>query len=204
MRVTVINHVSLDGVMQGPGRPDEDTRGGFTAGGWASARSDTAMTEAVGRRMGRPGGGMLLGRRSYEGMLAHWNAEGGPFKEGLNAAAKYVASRHPEAELAWPNTTLLHGDVPAAVADLRRKPGGDLVIMGSGELIRSLLPRGLIDEFLLMVHPLVLGGGRRLFEPDGEAAELRLVGSEATSTGVILATYEPLRSEPGVDAAPGE
>jgi dihydrofolate reductase len=190
MRVVVINHVTLDGVMQGPGRPDEDTRGGFTAGGWAAGRSDQGpMVEAVGERMGAPGGAMLLGRRSYEGMLGHWNAQGGPFKEGLNAATKYVASSDPGTALEWPNSTLLHGDVPAAVADLREQPGGNLVVMGSGELIRSLLPHGLVDEFLLMIHPLVLGSGRRLFEPDDHAFELQLVDSLTTPAGVIIATY---------------
>lgn len=192
MRIVVVNHVTLDGVMQGPGRADEDTRDGFTAGGWAVERNDPAMFEAVGRRMGSPGGGMLLGRRSYEGMLSHWNAAGGPFKEGLNAATKYVASRDPDAALEWPNSRLLGGDVPAAVAELKREEGGDLVVMGSGELIRSLLPHGLIDEFLVMIHPLVLGTGRRLFGESERAFDLKLADCEPTSTGVILATYEPL------------
>jgi len=192
MRIVVVNHVTLDGVMQSPGRPDEDPRDGFVHGGWARAGGgDPAILAAVGERMGTPGGGMLLGRRSYEEMLGHWNAQGGPFKDGLNGAAKYVASSDPATRLAWPSSTLLHGDVPAAVAELKRQPGGSLVIMGSGELIRSLAPHDLIDEFLLMIHPLVLGSGRRLFEHDGQLAKLRLVSSDATATGVIVASYEP-------------
>ena len=156
MRIVVINHLSLDGVMQSPGRPDEDTRGGFRHGGWATGGNDEAMFKAIGERMGKPDGGMLLGRRSYEDMLSTWNAKGGPFKDGLNNARKYIASSSSATKLEWPNSTLVHGDVPAAVAELKKNPGGNLVIMGSGQLIRSLLPHGLIDEYLLMIYPLVL------------------------------------------------
>lgn len=191
MRVVVVNHVTLDGVMQGPGRPDEDTRDGFDHGGWAEGAEDPAAIEAIGARMSTPGGGMLLGRRSYEDMLRSWNQRGGPYKDALNAADKYVASSDPDLELEWPNSTLLHGDVPAAVAELRNRDGGNLVIMGSGVLIRSLLPHGLIDEFLLMLHPLVLGSGRRLFEDDDQLVQLRLTGCEGTESGVVIVSYEP-------------
>ena len=188
----VINHLTLDGVMQSPGRPDEDTRDGFVHGGWAAPRAeDPAIFGAVGERMAAPDGGLLLGRRSYEGMLSAWNERGGPYKEALNAATKYVASNSSETRLEWPNSTLLSGDVPAAVAEIKQGPGGNLVIMGSGELIRSLRPDGLIDEYLLMIHPLVLGSGRRLFEPGDSASELRLLDSAATASGVVLATYQP-------------
>lgn len=190
LRLVVINHLSLDGVMQGPGRPDEDTRGGFAHGGWASAAQDPAVMDAIGERMGA-GGGMLLGHRSYEDMLGHWNEHGGPFKDPLNAATKYVASRSRETELEWPNSTLLGGDVPADVAELKLRGTGNLVIMGSGELIRSLLPHALIDEFLLMIHPLVLGSGQRLFAHDAERLDLQLADVGSSSTGVIIATYRP-------------
>jgi dihydrofolate reductase len=174
MRVVVINHLTLDGVMQSPGRPDEDTRDGFTHGGWAIPGGDEVMARALGAHMGKTDGGLLLGRRSYEEMLSSWNAQGGPFKDALNSAPKYVASASAAATLAWPNSTLLHGDVPAAVAELKQSSvGGDLVIMGSGRLIRSLLPHGLIDEYLLMIHPLVLGSGRRLFDHDEHLVKLR-------------------------------
>jgi dihydrofolate reductase len=192
MRIVVINHLTLDGVMQSPGRPDEDTRGGFSHGGWAIPGNDPAMFQAIGERMAKPDGGMLLGRRSYEDMLASWNAKGGPFKDGLNNARKYVASSSSATKLEWPNSNLLHGDVPAAVAELKETSGGNLVIMGSGQLIRSLIPQGLIDEYLLMIHPLMLGSGNRLFEHDDNLARLKLVGSTATTTGVILATYQPV------------
>src|SRR5437588_8553756 len=192
MRLVVINHITLDGVMQAPGRPDEDTRDGFRRGGWAAAGNDEVMLEALGKRMGKPDGGLLLGRRSYEQLLASWNAQGGPFKDALNNARKYVASSNPSARLVWPNSTLLQGDVPAAVADLKRSSGTNLAIMGSGVLIGSLMAADLIDEYLLMIVPLVLGNGRRLFA-GGTQASLRLVDSSTTSTGVLIATYEPAR-----------
>ncbi|SIS17472.1 dihydrofolate reductase family protein [Williamsia sterculiae] len=190
MRVLVVNHLTLDGVLQGPGNPQEDTRDGFAHGGWALAGNDPAMGAAIGARMG-DGFAWLFGRRSYEGMLSHWNSVGGPFKDGLNGTPKYVVSSHPDAELPWPNSTLLTGDVPSQVATLRARPGGNLVIMGSGALIRSLLPHELIDEMLLMIHPIVLGSGRRLFGPDDDVHRLRLVDSAATDSGVLLATYRP-------------
>lgn len=192
-RAVVINHVTLDGVMQGPGRPDEDTRGGFEHGGWAASRNDEVMGAKVGEGMGGEHA-FLFGRRSYEGMLEGWNRMGGPFKDALNNAPKYVASRSAATTLEWPNSTLLHGDVPAAVAELKQGSGGDLVIMGSGELIGSLMVAELIDVFLLMIHPLVLGTGRRLFS-DGVHAPLRLTDSMTTTKGVLLATYEPARQE---------
>jgi len=191
MRLVVINHVTLDGVMQSPGRPDEDTHGGFRHDGWAIPANDEAMVQATGERMAKPGGGLLLGRRSYEDMLASWNARGGPYKEALNSAPKHVASRSSATSLDWPNSTLLHGDIPAAVAGLKQRPGGNLVIMGSGQLIRSLLPSGLIDEYLLLIYPILLGSGQRLFEHDNRFTELRLVDSTVTNKGVIIATYQP-------------
>ena len=190
-KVIVINHLTLDGVMQGPGRPDEDTRDGFERGGWGIPRSDGAMVAKMGERMSGHHA-FLFGRRTYEELLASWNAQGGPFKDALNNARKYVASSNPATRLDWPNSTLLRGDTPAAVADLKQSSGTNLVIMGSGVLIGSLMAADLIDEYLLMIHPLVLGTGRRLFA-GGTQALLRLVDSSTTSTGVLIATYEPAR-----------
>jgi dihydrofolate reductase len=134
-RVVVINHLTLDGVMQGPGRPDEDTRDGFDLGGWAGANVDDVVNAAVGAR--RPqSGGMLLGRRSYEDMLGYWNTQDSPFKDMLNDAPKYVASRTLSEPLPWPNSTLLTGGVAESVAQLKQESGRDLNVMGSGELIR--------------------------------------------------------------------
>jgi len=187
-----MNAVTLDGVMQGPGRPDEDTRNGFERGGWAVPRSDEAIVAKMGERMGGDRA-FLFGRRTYEDLLASWNARGGPFKDALNNARKYVASSSPATRLDWPNSTLLRGDIPAAVAELKESSGTNLVIMGSGVLIGSLMATDLIDEYLLMIHPLVLGTGRRLFA-GGTQASLRLVDSSTTSTGVLIATYEPARA----------
>ena len=188
-KVIVMNHLTLDGVMQGPGRADEDTRDGFEHGGWAvPGGGDEAIVAKMGERMGGDRA-FLFGRRTYEDLLASWNAQGGPFKEALNNARKYVASSDPAARLAWPNSTLLHGDVPAAVADLKQRSGTRLVIMGSGVLIGSLMAANLIDEYLLMIHPLVLGTGRRLF-PEGVQVPLRLAEGVITSTGVVIASYE--------------
>jgi dihydrofolate reductase len=190
-KVIVMNLASLDGVMQSPGRPDEDTRGGFTLGGWGVPYGDETMAAKMGERMGEAHS-WLFGRRSYEDMLVAWNARGGPFKDGLNNVQKYVASRDPEATLEWPNSTLLSGDVPAAVKELKQSSNTNLVIMGSGELIGGLRAADLIDEYLLSIVPLVLGTGRRLFA-GGTYATLRLVESTTTSKGVLLAVYERAR-----------
>ncbi len=190
-KVIVMNWVSLDGVMQGPGRADEDTRDGFEHGGWAIPYSDEATAANMGERMGADRA-FLFGRRTYEQLLAVWNAVGGPFKDALNNAPKFVASSNPATSLEWPNSTLLHGDVPAAVAKLRESSGANLVVMGSGVLIGALMAADVIDEYLLMIAPLVLGTGRRLFA-GGTYASLRLVDSSTTSTGVLMATYEPAR-----------
>ena len=190
-KVIVMNWVTLDGVMQGPGRTDEDTRDGFAHGGWGTAYSDEATVAKVGERMGGDRA-FLFGRRTYEELLASWNARGGPFKDALNNTHKFVASNNPEAKLDWPNSNLLHGDVPAAAADLKESSGANLVIMGSGELIGSLMAADVIDEYLLMIAPLVLGTGRQLFA-GGTHASLRLVDSSTTSKGVLITAYEPAR-----------
>jgi dihydrofolate reductase len=190
-KVIVMNWMTLDGVMQGPGRPDEDTRDGFEHGGWGVPYGDGATYAKMGERMGGDHA-WLFGRRTYEDLLASWNAQGGPFKDALNNARKFVASSNPATSLDWPNSTLLHGDVPAAVTDLKESSGANLVVMGSGELIGSLMAADVIDEYLLMIAPLVLGTGRRLFA-DGVRASLRLVESVTTHTGVVIATYERAR-----------
>ncbi len=195
-KIIVMNWVTLDGVMQSPGRAEEDTRDGFTYGGWAVPYSDEAAVAKVGERLAELTDGnfaWLFGRYSYEEMLTYWNSESGPFKDPLNNIRKYVASSNPEARLDWPNSTLLHDDVPAAVADLKQSAHTNLVIMGSAVLIGSLIATDLIDEYLLMIAPLVLGIGRRMF-PEGVHAALRLTDSMTTSTGAIIATYEPARN----------
>jgi dihydrofolate reductase len=131
----------------------------------------------------------LFGHRSYDDMLRHWNAVGGPMADGLNAATKYITSNDPTTELPWPNSTLLTGDVLAEVTALRARPGGNLVVMGSGQLIHSLLRRDLVDGLLLFTHPLVLGTGLRLFAEDGGMRTFDLVECSAAKGGVVVASY---------------
>jgi len=190
-RVVVINHATLDGVMQSPGRAEEDTRDGFTHGGWSSPNADDQVVAATYARVEEGGGlQLLLGRRSYEGMLGYWNTQDSPFKEGLNNAPKYVASRTLAEPLPWPNSTLLKGDVGDAVTELKRTLGGDLTVMGSGALIQKLMRDDLIDEYLLFIHPLILGTGRRLFGDGSPPASLSLIESATTKTGVLIVRYE--------------
>lgn len=195
-RIVVMNHVTVDGVMQAPGRPDEDTRGGFSHGGWGrrSAMPEDALGKAMSERMVAGGGlaGWLFGRRTYEELLASGNARGGPFKDALNNSPKHVVSTTLTEPLPWPNSTLLRGDIADAVGTLKAQSKGVLAIMGSGELIGSLMAADLIDEYLLMIHPLVLGTGRRLF-PEKVDVSLRLTDSGSSATGVVIATYEPAR-----------
>ena len=183
--------LSLDGVMQAPARPDEDTRGGFTSGGWANAYADQAMGEASGRHMATSGG-LLLGRRTYEDFYDVWpkRTDGNPYTEVLNASTKYVASRTLQEPLPWQNSVLTR-DAVATVAELKPSLDKDLTILGSGELVRSLMAAGLVDRFVLLVHPLVLGTGTRLFPAAGSPLDLRLVDSVTTPTGVVIGTYEP-------------
>jgi len=188
-KVVVIEHVTLDGVMQAPGRADEDQRDGFEHGGWAHARVDEVMGRVMGEGMAR-GGALLFGRRTYEDFFSFWPTQtDNPYTDVLDNTMKYVASRSLKEPLPWRNSTLLHGDAAEAVAKL--KEGDDLGVLGSGQLVRSLMQRGLVDEFVLMTHPLVLGTGRRLFADGGAFAELRLTDTTTTTTGVVIAKYQP-------------
>ena len=189
-RITVTNHVTLDGVMQSPAHPDEDRRGGFDHGGWSVPYADAVMGGVMAEGMAQARD-LLLGRRTYEHFAAYWphQTDDNPFTPVLNAAQKHVASRTLREPLPWVNSSLLEGDAADAVAALKQQPGKDLVILGSGELAQALMRRNLIDEYLLTIHPLVLGAGRRLFEHPGAYATLRLVDARTTTTGVIIATY---------------
>lgn len=192
MKVVVTNNLTLDGVMQGPGHVDEDRRGGFEKGGWAAPYADPVMGEVMGKGIGN-GGALLFGRRTYEHFASVWadGPEDSPFTAVLNERQKYVASTTLREPLAWRNSTLLEGDAADAVERLKAQPGKDLVILGSGELVRSLMRRNLIDEYVLPIHPLVLGSGMRLFDHDSAFSELRLVDTTTTTTGVVIATYQP-------------
>ena len=187
-KVVVVNHVSLDGVMQAPGRPDEDRRGAFEHGGWAQPQNDPVMGQAMAEHMSSDSA-LLLGRWTYESFADFWpHQTDNPFTESLNNTQKYVASRSLTAPLSWSNSTLLENDATDAVAELKQRGDQDLTILGSGELIHSLMRRDLIDEWMLLIHPLVLGVGRRLF-PEGTSARLQLVTSLTTTTGVVIARY---------------
>jgi dihydrofolate reductase len=195
--ITVFNSLTLDGVMQAPGRPDEDTRGGFAAGGWAAPYMDEVMGRVAAEGMAGPGA-LLLGRRTYEDFHGFWpNQTDNPFTEVLDTTRKYVASTTLREPLGWRNSTLLEGDAAEAVARLKEQPGEDLTVLGSGELVRSLRRRDLVDRYVLLLHPLVLGSGRRLFPDGGPASTLRLVDSVPTTTGVIIATYQPVTAREG-------
>jgi dihydrofolate reductase len=191
-KVVLFISLTADGVMQAPGRPDEDRRGGFAHGGWATPYADSILGSVAGGSMGTSSA-LLLGRRTYEDFYSVWpnRPKPNPFTDLLNNIQKYVASTTLTQPLPWSNSTLLSGDAATAVARLRDQPGKDLVILGSGELAQSLMRRNLIDTFVLLVHPLVLGTGRRLFREDGPNIKLRQVETKTTTTGVVITTYHP-------------
>jgi dihydrofolate reductase len=189
-KVVAIEHLTLDGVMQGPGRPDEDRRDGFEYGGWAAAANDPVMRQVAGERMGGSWS-LLVGRTTYQDLAGFWPGQPrpNPFSDALDAAGKFVASTTLTEPLPWRNSTLLRGDAADAVARLRQEHDRTLVVFGSGVLVRSLMRRDLVDEFVLQIHPLVLGGGRRLFTDGSPLTKFRLVDSVTTGTGVVIATY---------------
>jgi dihydrofolate reductase len=191
-RIVVVNHLTLDGVMQAPGRPDEDRRGGFEHGGWSPPYGDAVMGSFMAARMANGGGVLLFGRRTYEDFAGFWpQQKDSPFSAVLNDARKYVASTTLQEPLSWSNSTLLEGDAAEAVAGLKGQLSEDLVVLGSGQLVQSLMRRNLVDEYVLTIHPLVLGSGRRLFPDGGALTALRLVEAKTTTTGVVIAVYQP-------------
>src|SRR5215208_4090376 len=186
-RLMVLENLTLDGVMQAPGNPDEDRRGGFEHGGWMPPYNDDVKMRIMGEGMSRPTD-MLFGRWTYEKFHRVWAGRtDNPFTAVFERSQKYVASRTLHAPLPWVNSTLLQGDAADAVAALKQQPGLDLLVMGSGMLADSLMRRGLVDEYQLLIHPLVLGSGQRLFKEDAPRTPLRLVRSVPTTTGVIIA-----------------
>jgi dihydrofolate reductase len=192
-KIVVANHLTLDGVMQSPARSDEDTRDGFTHGGWASATirgGDLEIPRLMGEGMGQVGA-YLFGRRTYEDFYRVWgNRTDNPFSEAFNNTQKYVASTTLTEPLPWRNSALLAGDAAEAVERLKGQSEKNIVIFGSGDLIQSLMSRNLIDRYILMIHPLILGTGHRLFTDGGAFSRLRLASTVATTTGVVIATYD--------------
>ena len=194
MRKLIVNEfMSLDGVVQAPGAADEDTSGGFEHGGWHLRYFDDLSQQQVLDSIVEAGS-FLLGRRTYEIFAAYWpNApeEEQVIAEPLNQKPKYVASTTLSEPLHWQNSTKLEGEVAEAVAALKQEEGADVHVIGSSALVQTLIEHELVDEFRLMIDPLVLGGGKRIFRDDGALRQLQLVDSRATSTGAILATYAP-------------
>ena len=188
--ITVTMWVTLDGVVQGLARADEDTRGGFTHGGWGPRYDDEVMGREMATAMARPGD-MLLGRRTWQDFITAWArlTDGNPVTTRMNAATKYVVSRTLEGADAWQNSILLRGDAAGTVAELKAQPGGDLGVIGSAALVRSLHAAGLIDRYTLLIHPLTLGSGTRLFEGPAPLTEFELSDSITTTKGVIIAHY---------------
>jgi dihydrofolate reductase len=190
-KLVVVEFLSLDGVMQAPGSPDEDTQGGFEHGGWSRPYFDDVLGAAAAEGMAATDA-YLFGRKTYEIMARHWPTapSDDPFAAHLNSTPKYVASRTLQS-LAWQNSTLIEGGVAAAVAELKQQAGKNIAVLGSGELVQTLIENDLVDEYSLMVHPIVLGSGKRLFQDSDQTRSLRLVDCKATSTGVLILTYQP-------------
>jgi dihydrofolate reductase len=192
-KVIVSNWITLDGVYQSPSEPGEDPENGFVHGGWATPYfDDIAMQWIVESVSGA--GGFLLGRRTYEIFAAHWPVapeEERALAEPMNRLPKYVASATLSEPLTWQPSTLLQGDIAQAVRRLKQEDGRDLRVIGSAQLIQTLMQHELVDEFQVMIDPVIAGGGKRMFRDDGVLRKLRLVDSRTTTTGAIIATYVP-------------
>jgi dihydrofolate reductase len=196
VKLVVSEFLSLDGVVQAPGGPDEDTDGGFRHGGWSMPWFDPeVMGGAIDAAMADTEA-LLFGRRTWQTMAAAWPERGGgddPFADRMNAITKYVVSSTlTDDDLTWSNSHLLDGGDPVdAVAELKRRPGGSISVMGSSQLATALVEAGLVDEYLLMIEPVLLGGGKRIFPTDGQLRALELVSVERTGTGVLVCSYRP-------------
>ena len=186
-RVIVLEHISLDGVIQAPGGPDEDTSGGFAHGGWIAPYSDAQLGTALRRQMNLPFD-LLLGRKTFDIWAPYWpqHADAWP---GVNAATKYVASNTLTSH-AWQPSVFLSGDVADKVAKIKQQPGPDLHVWGSGRLIQTLIKHDLVDAFWLMIYPITLGSGKRLFADGTLPMAFKVTDSLVTSKGVIVANYE--------------
>jgi dihydrofolate reductase len=192
MRKIVVNEwMTLDGVVQAPGTADEDTSGGFKHGGWHMPYFDDLSRNWVVEGY-TDAGGFLLGRRTYELLASYWphaSEEEQVIAEPLNSLPKYVASTTLKDPLDWEHSTVLQGDVAEAVSTLKKEDGGDLHVIGSPAFVQTLIEHDLVDEFRVMIDPLVVGGGKRLFRDGGALRPLRLVESQVTTTGAMIATY---------------
>jgi dihydrofolate reductase len=195
MRVVVSEFVSLDGVVQAPGGPQEDTSGGFRHGGWSIPFFDPETMGPVIGEIAERSEALLQGRRTYQVSSAAWPGRAGdPFADWINAAQKYVVSDSlSEGDLTWRPTEIIRGaDLVAAVSELRERPGGDIYVYGSLSVVRALLVAKLVDELILMIEPITLGGGKTLFPTDGEARRFELVSAVTAGTGVQVCRYRPV------------
>ncbi len=195
MRVVVSEFMSLDGVVQAPGGPQEDTSGGFRHGGWSHPFFDPDVMGSVIREFAERSEALLQGRRTYQVSAEAWPTRGGdPFADWINSAQKYVVSDSlSESELTWNPTTIIRGEaLVETVTALREKPGGDIYVYGSLSLARSLLSAGLVDELVLMIEPITLGGGKTLFPTDGELRAYELTSATTSATGVQVCRYRPV------------
>lgn len=191
-KIVVSEFLTLDGVMQGPGSPDEDRSGGFDQGGWQIPFFDDIQMKAVSEGIAATDA-YLLGRRTYDIFAAFWpnQPDDDPFAETLNGKRKHVVSTTLAEPLEWRNSTLISGDVAAKVAKLKSQEGKNISVLGSGKLVQTLAKHGLVDEYWLMICPVVLGNGKRLFEDGFTPAGFELVDSTATSNGAVMLTYRP-------------
>jgi dihydrofolate reductase len=187
-KLTVNTFLTLDGVMQAPGGPEEDPSGGFSLGGWSVNYWDDQMGEVMGEFMGKPFD-LVLGRKTYEIFAAHWPHVDDPAGRALNSATKHVASRT-LSSLDWANSVLIEGDAAEGVAAIKKQDGPELQVHGSGNLIQTLLRHELVDELRLWTFPLVVGTGKRLFSEGTIPAGLKLTDSKVSTTGVVIAFYE--------------
>ena len=195
MELIIIDFISLDGVVQAPGGPEEDTEGGFTNGGWSHPFFDEETMGAMIGKVLEDSDALLFGRLTWQNMAAAWPGRAGdPFADQMNAIQKYVVSRTLTADDAaerWNNTTLLEGDAIEAVRELKQRDGKAMQVWGSSDLARQLVSAGLVDEYRLMIEPILLGGGKSIFPTDGEARTLELVNVEQAKTGTLVCTYRP-------------
>ena len=194
MKLVVSQFMSLDGVVQAPGGPDEDTDGGFRHGGWSMPWFDPEIMGGAIDAVMADTDALLFGRRTWQTMAAAWpDRAGDPFADRMNTVTKYVVTSTLTADdLTWDNSLLVPGDGALdAVAELKRRPGGTLSVMGSSKLSTALATAGLVDEFLLMIQPVLLGAGKRIFPTDGELRPLELVSVERSGTGVLVCAYRP-------------
>jgi dihydrofolate reductase len=195
MRVVVSEFMSLDGVVQAPGGAEEDTSGGFRHGGWSIEFFDPDVMGAIVGGFAERNEVLLQGRRTYQVSAAAWPERGGdPFADWINQAQKYVVSDTlTENDLTWAPTTIIRGaELASTVASLRDKPGGDIYVYGSLSVVRALLAARLVDELVLMIEPVTLGGGKTLFPTDGEARKFQLISSQTAATGVLACRYRPV------------